>query len=66
MAKSKSVILNTSTNSTPVIEEVAVEVEVEVAVPVKGKRGRKSKKELMAALNMDPEMHNLKKKIMLS
>jgi hypothetical protein len=60
MAKSKSTILNTSTstNSTIVIEEVAVEV----AVPVKGKRGRKSKKELMAALNMDPEMHDLKKK----
>jgi hypothetical protein len=49
MAKSKSIVLNTDTNSTTVIEEVVV------LTPVKGKRGRKSKKELMAALNMDPE-----------
>ena len=48
MAKSKSMVLNTDTNSTTVIDVVAE--------PVKGKRGRKSKKELMAALNMDPEM----------
>ena len=48
MAKSKSIVLNTDTKSTTVIEEV-----VAVLNPVKGKRGRKSKKELMAALNMD-------------
>jgi hypothetical protein len=46
MTKSKSIVLNTDTTSTTVLE------------PVKGKRGRKSKKELMAALNMDPEPIN--------
>jgi hypothetical protein len=50
MTKSKSIVLNPDTKSTTVIEEV-----VAVLTPVKGKRGRKSKKELMAALNMDPE-----------
>lgn len=48
MTKTKSIILNTDTSSTTDVTTVVVE-------PVKGKRGRKSKKELMAALNMEPE-----------
>ena len=39
------------TISDPVVESISVNVE-----PVKGKRGRKSKKELMAALGVAPEM----------
>jgi hypothetical protein len=51
MTKSKSIVLNTDAITVP----VPATVTATVLEPVKGKRGRKSKKELMAALNMDPE-----------
>ena len=52
MTKSKSIVLNTDT---AIVNATVVTNTITSVEPVKGKRGRKSKKELMAALNMDPE-----------
>jgi hypothetical protein len=79
MAKSKSMVLNTTTatinnitatattTTTNAVVDVTAVVEVASAVePVKGKRGRKSKKELMAALNMDPQTMAVSKNIVVA
>jgi hypothetical protein len=74
MAKSKSMVLNTTTATindntattvttvtTVIVDPTAVVDVTAVVEPVKGKRGRKSKKELMAALNMDPQTMTISK-----
>jgi hypothetical protein len=51
MAKSKTIVTTTTTQVTAEANTTTPPV----TEPVKGKRGRKSKKELMAALGVDPE-----------
>ena len=58
MAKSKSVVLETEPLTVVAALDVAVAVAVAVE-PVKGKRGRKSKKELMAALGVTENKPNV-------
>ena len=61
MAKSKSNVLNT--NNENIVTDTSAVVDVAgIVEPVKGKRGRKSKKELMAALNIDPQTMVISKK----
>jgi hypothetical protein len=61
MTKSKSTVLNTNVltnNILTVVEPTNVQTTI-VVEPVKGKRGRKSKKELMASLNMTSPLENV-------
>jgi hypothetical protein len=61
MTKSKSTVLNTNilTNNILTVAESNNVPTTIVVEPVKGKRGRKSKKELMAALNMNSPLENM-------
>lgn len=60
MARTKKINTDTTTpvlepvSGTTAILEPVLEPETSVLIPVKGKRGRKSKKELMAALGVSP------------
>ena len=60
MARTKKINTDTTTpvlepvSETTAILEPVLEPETSVLIPVKGKRGRKSKKELMAALGVSP------------